>query len=210
MSRICRAVFVVGGNIRIHRRLDGLLPGIAVPVDIIGIYTEGTAKISAEAEPLSKHHSLVVFELSTGIPQTGSPPGFGAETRLPRTRQTSRQFFRNAEEGWRLIRFEGRVDKARHIGRSFFAGRFWGKGAGNKNCNKKRTPFSVGKDVRFCCNCVMKVEGIRFSKAPLSGQDPAKAPTFRGCLQRCSIRKSGPYRWKVPGSLPSERASPQG
>ena len=71
MSRICRAVFVIGGNVGIHHRLNGFLLGIAVFVEVIIIHIEGTVTIKAEAEPLGEHHSLRVFELVIGIPQTG-------------------------------------------------------------------------------------------------------------------------------------------
>ena len=65
------AVFVVGGNVGIHHRLNGFLLGIAVLVKVVVIHIKGTVTTKAEAEPLGKHHSLGVFELVIGIPQMG-------------------------------------------------------------------------------------------------------------------------------------------
>lgn len=62
---------MVGGNIGIHHRLDGFLLWFAVLVKVIVIHIKGAVTIKAEAEPLSKYHSLRVFELVIGFPQTG-------------------------------------------------------------------------------------------------------------------------------------------
>ena len=71
MCGIGGTVFVVSGNIGIHHWFDGFLLGIAVLVEVIVIHIEGAMTIKAEAKPLSEHHSLGVFELVIGIPQTG-------------------------------------------------------------------------------------------------------------------------------------------
>ena len=62
---------MVGGNISIHHRFDGFLLGIAILVEVIVIHIEGAMTIKAEAKSLGEHHSLGVFELVIGIPQTG-------------------------------------------------------------------------------------------------------------------------------------------
>ena len=69
MCGVGGAVFVIGGNIGIHHRLDGFLLGFAVLVEVY----IGTVTIKSEAEPLKKHHSLRVFEFVIGFPQTGAP-----------------------------------------------------------------------------------------------------------------------------------------
>ena len=62
MCGVGGAVFVVGGNVGIHHRLNGFLLGFAVLVEVIVIHIKGTVTIKAEAKPLGEHHSLSVFE----------------------------------------------------------------------------------------------------------------------------------------------------
>ena len=71
MCGVGRTVFVVSSSIGIHHWLDRLFLGFAVLVEVIVIHIEGTVTFEAEAEPLGEHHSLGVFELVIGIPQTG-------------------------------------------------------------------------------------------------------------------------------------------
>ena len=74
MCGVGRTVFVVSSNVGIHHWLDRLFLEFAVLVEVIVIHIEGTVTFEAEAEPLGEHHSLGVFELVIGIPQTGVKP----------------------------------------------------------------------------------------------------------------------------------------
>ena len=71
MCGVGGTVFVVSSNVGIHHWLDRLFLRFAVLIQIVKIHIEGTVTFKAEAEPLGKHHSLGVFELVIGIPQTG-------------------------------------------------------------------------------------------------------------------------------------------
>ena len=93
---VSRAVFVAGGNVGIHHWLDGFLLGFAVVVKVIVIHIKGAVTFKAEPEPLSKHHSLRVFELVIGIPQTGVK--FALQRELIQAVSELEQCLANAEQ----------------------------------------------------------------------------------------------------------------